>query len=203
MKKENKYLILGILIGAIIVYFLYNQSYSQFRLNTNMPMMGNTQKNSNAIDAHFIEEMIPHHQGAIDMSNLALKKSTHPELKQLAQNIIKDQSAEIQKMTSWYKKWFGKDLPVNKEEDFEVKSGMGHMNMMMHDSSDISDLENSENFDLDFIKEMIPHHQMAIMMANMLKNSTNRQEMLDLSNSIIKSQDKEIQQMKKWYNEWK
>lgn len=46
-------------------------------------------------DRMFFEMMMPHHQGAIDMSRIALKQSDKPELKQLARSIIKAQGAEI------------------------------------------------------------------------------------------------------------
>lgn len=50
-----------------------------------------------------------------------------------------------------------------------------------------------------FIEQMIPHHQLAIMMANMLQSGTNRPEMQQLAKNIISSQSKEIQQMQAWY----
>lgn len=55
----------------------------------------------------FIDAMIPHHEGAIAMAKDALGKSTHPEIKQLAQKIIKGQQAEIDKMKSFRKQWYG------------------------------------------------------------------------------------------------
>ena len=56
-------------------------------------------------DIDFIEMMIPHHQGAIDMAKEALQQAKHPEIKQLAQNIINAQRAEIQKMNEWKAAW--------------------------------------------------------------------------------------------------
>lgn len=56
-------------------------------------------------DLSFIEMMIPHHQGAIEMANEALQKAKHQEIKQLAQNIITAQQAEIQKMEQWKVTW--------------------------------------------------------------------------------------------------
>ncbi|MFH0915163.1 MAG: DUF305 domain-containing protein, partial [bacterium] len=44
------------------------------------------------IDRHFIEEMIPHHEDAVAMAELALTEAEHPELRQLAANIRRDQS---------------------------------------------------------------------------------------------------------------
>ena len=49
---------------------------------------------------------------------------------------------------------------------------------------------------------MIPHHQMAVMMANMLASSTNRPEMKKLAQDIIIAQTKEINQMREWYKAW-
>jgi uncharacterized protein (DUF305 family) len=55
-------------------------------------------------DKNFLEAMIPHHQSAIDMSQLALQKALKPELKTFAQNVIKDQSAEIKQYRAWLSK---------------------------------------------------------------------------------------------------
>jgi uncharacterized protein (DUF305 family) len=48
--------------------------------------------------------MIPHHQGAIEMSEELIKKTKDPELKAFAEKIIKDQKAEIKMMQEWLKK---------------------------------------------------------------------------------------------------
>lgn len=56
-------------------------------------------------DISFIEMMIPHHQGAIEMAKEALQQAQRPEIKQLAQNIINTQQAEIQKMNEWKAAW--------------------------------------------------------------------------------------------------
>ena len=56
-------------------------------------------------DNRFLDAMIPHHQGAVTMGQDLLKKSKRPELKKLAQNIIKSQQLEIAQMTQWQKEW--------------------------------------------------------------------------------------------------
>jgi len=73
---------------------------------------------------------------------------------------------------------------------------------MMGDETDMTRLEQSADFDRAFIEEMIPHHQMAVMMANMLKNGNNRPEMQRLADDIINAQTAEISQMRSWYSEW-
>ena len=153
-----------------------------------------------AMDQHFIEQMIPHHDGAIAMANLALEKATRPEIKTLAQTILKAQTAENQEMRAWYRDWFGKSVPTG------TNLGMGGMmsqgGMHMGSTQDIDALKNAPDFDKEFIEQMIPHHQMAIMMARMLESGTNRPEMLQLAKNIQTSQAAEIQQMQVWYENW-
>ena len=60
-------------------------------------------KSSGNIDIDFLKGMIPHHQGAIDMSEELIKKTKDPELKAFAQKIIKDQKAEIKQMQDMLK----------------------------------------------------------------------------------------------------
>jgi len=155
---------------------------------------------SSNIDRHFIEQMIPHHDGAIAMANLALKKSIRPEIKTLAQAILKAQSSENQEMRSWYKNWFGKEVVVNNSAfSGGMMSGGG---MHMGGNSELNDLKSASDFDKEFIEQMIPHHQMAIMMAQMLKSGTNRAEMLQLAENVITSQSNEIEEMRGWYDKW-
>lgn len=76
-----------------------------------------------------------------------------------------------------------------------------HMGMM-GDDSDLTTLENATDFDKAFVEEMIPHHQMAVMMAGMLRGGTNRPEMKKLADNIITAQNREIGQMRQWLSKW-
>ncbi len=57
-------------------------------------------------DRAFIDAMIPHHQSAIDMAKEARTKATHPEIKQLADEIIAAQQREIDQMRAWRAQWY-------------------------------------------------------------------------------------------------
>ena len=59
----------------------------------------------NHFDLHFLKMMIAHHEGAVVMSNDALKKGEHPEIKQLARQIIDAQQPEIAQMKKWQTSW--------------------------------------------------------------------------------------------------
>src|SRR5581483_304517 len=102
-----------------------------------MQMMGmRTQNNGGGnmmgsnIDQHFIEQMIPHHDGAIAMAKLATEKATRPAVKTLANNIITSQSDEIQLMKGWYRDWFGKEVPENENAGMGMGRGMMRGGMM-------------------------------------------------------------------------
>lgn len=69
-------------------------------------MTGLQGKTGDDFDKAFLSEMIVHHEGAVSMAKAALTDAKHPELKQLAQNIISAQTTEIQQMQAWEKAWY-------------------------------------------------------------------------------------------------
>ncbi len=212
MKDDKlKYGLGGLVIGAILVWLATMTIVNSNNVGM-MGMMGyrngnqpGVMQNSNSIDSHFIEQMIPHHEDAITMAKLAQTKAQHPEVKELANNIIDSQGKEIIQMKDLYKAWFGKEAPagnqVMNQHGMMGNSNSTHMGMM-GDASDMTNLENSTDFDRVFVEEMIPHHQMAVMMANMLKNGTERPELKKLADDIITAQTKEIDQMRQWLKDW-
>ena len=110
----------------------------------------------NNLDRHFIEQMIPHHEGAIEMAKLAQERSKRPEILTLAQAIIQSQSKEITLMQAWYKNWYKVEVPVNANAGMGMGRGMMHGGMMGGKTADIESLRNSANFDEAFLQEMIP-----------------------------------------------
>ncbi len=72
--------------------------------NMNAGLVG---KQGDAFDAAFITEMIVHHQGAVEMAQLALINAKHQEIKDLAQAIITAQNKEIGDMKMWQTSWYG------------------------------------------------------------------------------------------------
>ena len=58
-------------------------------------------------DKAFLDMMPKHHHAAVEMAEQAEKKSIHPELKEFAAKIAKDQQQEIKQMKNWAQSWFG------------------------------------------------------------------------------------------------
>jgi uncharacterized protein (DUF305 family) len=151
------------------------------------------------IDQKFIEMMIPH-QSEIEMAKMALTKAKRPEIKKLAESIIQDQKREIQQMQDWYKQWYGKEIAVSSSMDHSAHQGMMSMDMM---ETHLQNLKTASDFDKEFLRQVIAHHEGALMMAEMVIDTAENPEIRNLEKSIIESQSAEIKQMQKWQRAWK
>ena len=144
-----------------------------------------TQSNSKytSDDIAFAEMMIPHHEQAIEMSEIALLNTTNPDVLKLAQEIKDAQSPEIELMMSW--------------TGVKASTHAGHMMDGMLSQNELSDLREAKDkeFDRLFLQGMIKHHEGAIEMAQDVAASKNK-DVADLSASIISAQESEISKMK-------
>jgi len=149
-------------------------------------------------DRMFLANMIAHHQGAVDMANLALTNASHQEVEDLAKVIVSTQTTEITDMTAWQKAW---GYPASSGEMMEDHSSMG---MMDANAGMMNELNGKTGgaFDKAFLEQMIMHHQSAINMAATGKTNAQHQEVKDLTVAIVTAQTKEIKQMKQWQNDW-
>ncbi len=163
-------------------------------------------------DRDFLTMMTAHHQQALEMANSALTRAKRPEIKQLAQNIIKDQKSEIQTMATLYKTAYGTEIPSMAMgdgmtgKDGNSMNGMmgkdGSMNGMNGMKMDMNTLKNAADFDKEFLRQMSVHHQTATQMSQMVLQTTKSPEIRTLAESIVKAQTAEIGQMQKWYQSW-
>lgn len=144
----------------------------------------------------FIDTMIAHHQAAIDMALLVDTRTQRDEMKKLAAGIIAEQRREIAEMQQWRKKWFGDAKPALNIDFPGMRTGMSGM-----DTVKLAGLKANE-FDVEFIRQMISHHEGAIEMAKALKADDKYAELTKLSESIIRTQSAEVEQMKGWLGAW-
>lgn len=163
-------------------------------------MMGSDPNAPNApYDLQFLDTMSAHHQGAVEMSEMVLKKSQNAELKTFAQKIIDDQKKEIAQMKEWREKWYaGKPRAMN----MEMPGMSDSMKMMTGDDMKKMEAAMNKDFDLHFLDMMTPHHQGAVVMAREALQKAERPEIKTLAQDIIREQEKEIKQMTDWKAQW-
>ena len=151
-------------------------------------------ENGKYSDRAFIDAMVPHHQGAIAMAEVALKNAEHEEIKELSRNIVSTQQSEIEELKSIKKEEFGTpNVPM--EMSPQQMRGMGVM-------MDPQRLSKREPFDKAFIDAMIPHHQSAIYMSQLAQEESKIPEIKELAENIVDAQKREIEQMMQWRKQW-
>jgi uncharacterized protein (DUF305 family) len=159
--------------------------------NARMHKSMNAALSGNA-DVDFAKGMIPHHQGAIDVSEIVLKYGKDAEVKKLAIAVIAAQKTEIAQMTAW----LGKNAALPASADATaITKAFTDVNMKMHTDMTMSFTDNA---DADFIKGMIPHHEGAVAMAKVLLQFGKDSELRKLAEDVVRTQNEEISMMRGW-----
>lgn len=149
-------------------------------------------------DRMFLASMIAHHQGAVDMANLALNQAKHSELQAMAGDIVAAQTDEIRHMENWQKSW---GYPASSGAAMMDHSAMGMADDMTAMTSQLKDLT-GDAFDKKFLALMVEHHQSAIDMSRPASHNAHHQEVKTLAQDIITAQTKEISRMRAWQQDW-
>lgn len=142
-------------------------------------------------DVMFVQGMLPHHEQAVEMSDIILAKDgIDPQVAEIAQTIKDEQQPEIDTMTGWLKSW-------NVTSDM---GGMDHssggMSGMMSDG-DMANLDSATASEASklFLTQMTAHHTGAIKMAQTEIDSGQFAAAIELAQSIVSTQQAEIDQM--------
>jgi uncharacterized protein (DUF305 family) len=151
----------------------------------------------NATDVAFAQGMIPHHEQAIVMADMALEQSSNAEVTKLATEIKAAQAPEIEQLTAWLEAW-GQPVPDSTGGMDHSMDGMDGMMMsgMMSDA-DMARLENTSGTDFDtmWLQMMIQHHEGAVTMARDEVAGGKYPATTAMAASIITSQQAEIDTM--------
>lgn len=135
----------------------------------------------------FAAMMVPHHEQAIEMAELALSNSSNQKIIELAQEIKAAQAPEIELLSSWAGSMLG------------VHDGHQMAGMLNDDELKKLAAASGAEFDRLFLTGMIKHHQGAIEMAQDVLTSINA-EVVELAKSIIDTQQAEIVLMQQLLN---
>ena len=156
----------------------------------------------NAQDVSFAQGMIPHHQQAIEMAELADGRAASTQVKDLAARVEKAQGPEITTMTAWLKAWDEKVPESMPGMDHSGMAGMDGMAGMM-DSADMGKLKKASGKDFDsmFLTMMVEHHEGAVEMATTEKAKGEYKAATAMAGDIVTAQNAEISEMKKLLGE--
>ena len=153
--------------------------------NSSMPMNHSNHGSAMSSDeTMFAQMMIPHHEQAVTMSELALENTTNPDVIALATAIRDAQGPEIEQMQSWLD---------GKSESHMHDMEMGGM-LTEAELKGLASLKGAA-FDQMFLTAMIAHHEGTLDMVSMIKDST-KAEVMTLYENIVTSQNAEIDAMK-------
>ena len=140
------------------------------------------------VDRAFAQAMIPHHESAVEMAQIAQVNAESEFVKSLAADIVRTQNSEIETLRTQDRELADAGVPTG-------DLGMEHEMMGMDD--DPSMLEDADPFDRAFIEMMIPHHEGAIEMAKVELEQGSDPELKSLAHDIIDAQEREIAEMEK------
>ncbi|TWD81682.1 uncharacterized protein (DUF305 family) [Kribbella amoyensis] len=147
----------------------------------------------NDADVTFASRMIPHHQQAVQMADMAIRKATTPEVKKLAGAIKAAQDPEIKTMSGWLTAW-GKPVPAQSHGGHSAEEMPG----MMTDD-EMSDLGNAKDgmFDRMWTEMMIKHHLGAVAMAKAEQTGGKNAGATALAKKVEADQNREIATMRR------
>jgi uncharacterized protein (DUF305 family) len=187
-KKTGTFLGVILVLVLAVVFLLAGNSGSPMNHSGHGSMSSEDDASGTYTDDElkFASMMIPHHSQAVTMSELALANSTNPEITSLATAIRDAQAPEIKQMQSWL------------DASNYSESHAHHMEMSgMLSDEELAELSIAKGsaFDRLFLEGMIAHHEGAIEMISMIKNSTNS-EVKKLYADILTNQSAEFKTMK-------
>ncbi len=186
-KKTGVLLAIIVLLGATVVSFAINGKNDQMGGMGGHESHNSSNSNYTGADIMFLQMMIPHHQQAIDISNLAMKTSKDAELLALAKIIARDQASEITKMKAWL---------ADAGAGMDAGHSMDAMGGMLS-GAELSALnvETGTKFDILWLKGMTGHHDGAIHMITMIRDASNP-EIKAFGEKVIADQSAQIEQMR-------
>lgn len=166
----------------------------------------------NQADVMFAQHMTPHHQQAVEMSDMLLtKQGIDPRVTELAKQIKAAQGPEVEKMQGWLNQWGNPPMPPMPMPSGDMPghgnmpgmsgtpsaSGMPGMAGMMSDE-DMAALQNAQGVEASklFLTQMITHHEGAITMAQNEIKDGQYPAAIELARAIVTAQQKEIDTMK-------
>jgi len=150
-------------------------------------------------DIDFLRSMIPHHQGALDMADVEKQFGKDGTVKTFANKVKRDQVKEIRWMRILLQTLEYENASNRSINEASIEANR-MVNMNMHQNMAV---EFTGSADIDFMTGMIPHHEGAVAMAEVVLEHGKDKRVKDLARGIINAQTSEITTMKIWLSRLK
>ena len=150
----------------------------------------------NDADVTFAQQMIPHHEQAIEMAEMAQGRASSGDVLELAENIEAAQGPEIDTLQGWLETW-GEEVPSGAMDHGDMGHDSDGAMPGMMDEDEMNDLMAASDADWDrmFLVMMIEHHEGAIDMAQAEVDQGENPDAVAMAEKIISDQQAEITQM--------
>jgi uncharacterized protein (DUF305 family) len=152
-------------------------------------------------DREFIDMMVPHHEAAIEMAELAVARAERPEIQAFARDLVLVRQDEIDHLRDWRHAWFG-SAETPPTTAVPMLPGMPLDDPTIGETVDLSAavdrLEGAAIFDQAFLKEMIAHHEVAVAAGKLGEQQATQPELRQLAGEIVATQQIELTDMKAW-----
>lgn len=138
------------------------------------------------VDVVFVDMMIPHHEQALVLADLAFKYAENSEVLRLAEEIRSVQDVEVDMMRSWY---INSDIAPRFQDHSEMDG------MLSDEQLEALGNLRGKEFDVAWVEGMIEHHEGAIDMADMVRFSKTP-AVIEFAEHLVVLQQREIYEMR-------
>jgi len=211
--KKTQLVAFGLIIILLTFVILLLNDKSQNKVDSSAETSQNSQSDKQTssmyanmtgdqFDKAYLTDMIAHHQGALNMASQARELATKAEIRTLADAILSSQATEVQQMMDWQQEWNYSATDSSNPHAGHMMESSGSM------GDDMANMEaklnglSGEAYDKEFLKQMILHHQQAVDMSKYADTNAKHQEVKNLAQTVITTQEKEIADMKSWQQKW-
>ena len=141
---------------------------------------------TSSYEVRFMTTMIDHHMMAVMMGEMCIERAIHPELTTMCQDIVANQTAEIETMQAWLQDWYG----ISYEPEVNHDSMARLMSL------------SGEEFEITFMRTMIRHHSRAVRAATRCVERAYHPDLISMCTGIVQVQLEEIQTLRTWLCQW-
>lgn len=199
------------LLATLLVSTLYSQNYSfaqapsskseqskdyqsaYIDIFNKMKEGMNAAQNTGNVNLDFVLEMIPHHEGGIDMAKAIIKYGTNEDVKKIAQNIVTSQEAQIPLMQQLKAKFEKEPLSTKEDSQNYIKNYNEIKSTMF---KEMESVPLTVSADETFLRQMIYHHEGAIAMSKNILKYTQNAKLKSLAENIVTTQSQGVDEMK-------